>query len=176
MNETNMENVSQREIIIENITDAICSMPEQIGLLEFDSERGIKPRFGSEIKAMFLLMHWPMFSMPGLEKQILSDLQKSDKFKAENKNESEQDDGAKDISNYGMSMYAAILPHGKKHVAEIFFTDEHTGNYLGSHMVFSIILPDNTYSEDYDPWLMEELANKVLGVHREKSLGHNIQF
>lgn len=80
------------------------------------------------------------------------------------------------LETKGLTLYAAILPHGKTHVAEVFFIDEETGKYVGSHKVFNIAFPGNEYLEDYDPWLMDELAQKVLGVKREKTIGHNIEF
>lgn len=141
---------SDRVISIEDITDAVCQSPsDQKGFLEGDGDRGVRPMYAKEISTIYLLMHWPM-------------------FKLAQQQEAEE--------NQGMSLYAAVLPHGRAHVAEIFFVNEATGAYVGSHMVFKVNFPGGEYLQDYDEWLMEELASKVLGVHREKTLGHELNF
>ena len=155
-------NITDRQIVIKNITDAICQMPDHKGFLTIDENRSVKPAYTGEIKSLFLLMHWPLFSFPGNNGKL--------NFVDTSKDNSE------DITSHGLSIYAAVMEHGKSHIAEVFFANEENGEFMGSHMVFSLELPNNEYTEDYDPWLMEELANKVLGVHREKTLGNNLQF
>lgn len=137
------EGFSGQIIKIENITEAVLQMPGAKGFLDVTPTGEVRPSYAREIKAAFLLMHWPFF------------------------NRAEES---------GLGLYGALMEHGKTHVVEIFFADEESGRYLGSHMTFSVEFPDNLYVEDYDPWLMEELSQKVLGVHREKSIGHHFPF
>ena len=64
--------------------------------------------------------------------------------------------------------YAALLPHGKTHVVEVFFLRQNaeetlTGEYLGTTKVFSIVLPDNRYTPDLDDRISEEIWQKISG-------------
>ncbi|MGZ3694651.1 MAG: hypothetical protein ACXWQO_10750 [Bdellovibrionota bacterium] len=64
--------------------------------------------------------------------------------------------------------YAALLPHGNIHVAEVFFLrqkmeDTLTGQYLGTTKVFSVALPENKYDEALDELISEEIWKKVGG-------------
>ena len=79
-----------------------------------------------------------------------------------------------EISKSGFSVYAAIVQHGKKHVAEVFIANEKDQKYLGSLKAYSVEFPENTYSEGYDDWLMDELAKRLTGVTKETAVGHNI--
>ncbi len=129
-----------RSIFIEDITDAVKQMPVPRGFLKEDPLQGIGPVYQDKIETIFLLMNWSFISQ-----------------------EENEEEGP--IS--GPSLYAAIMKHGKTHVAETFFANEETGKYMGSHRVFSVKFPENIYNEDYDPWLMEELTTRVLGVRNQ---------
>ncbi|MBT4790251.1 MAG: hypothetical protein HON90_01660 [Halobacteriovoraceae bacterium] len=150
-NYTETHAVIEKSIKIKDISQAVLDMPSPRGFIMGDAEQGIKPRYAKSIAALYLLMHWPLIS-----------------------EEDAKIDDTTGTSATGVSMYAAILEHGKTYVADIFFADEKTQSYRGSHKSFSIDFPENTYVEDYDDWLMDDLASRVLGVKQERSLGHNI--
>ncbi|MCB0403644.1 MAG: hypothetical protein KDD51_02590 [Bdellovibrionales bacterium] len=57
---------------------------------------------------------------------------------------------------------AALLPHGKIHVAESFFVLADTNTYLGTGRVFRIDLPDGKYDETQDDILIDELREALL--------------
>lgn len=140
-------------ITIKDISRAVLEMPAPRGFIWGDSEHGIRPRYAKSVKALYLIMHWPYIS--------------------DDDSEIDEESG---ISGSGMSMYGALMEHGKTHVVEIFMADEKTQKYHGSHKTFSVDFPENKYVEEYDDWLMDELAKKVLGVKREKAVGHNISL
>lgn len=145
------EDILEKTIEVKDISNAVLEMPMPRGFVMSDDERGIKPRYAKEIKSLYLIMHWPIIS--------------------EDESVVDEESG---ISESGMSMYAAVLPHGKTHVAEIFFVDEKSNSYRGTHKSFSIDFPENQYLEEYDDWLMDELAGKVLGVKNERALVHDV--
>lgn len=149
-NHTEASDVVERNIQVKDISQAVLDMPSPRGFVMACEETGVKPRYAKSIKALYLIMHWPMI----------------------NEDDCELDENT-GVSGTGLSMYAALLEHGKTHVAEIFFADEKTQSYRGTHKSFSVDFPENTYVEDYDDWLMDELAGKVLGVKRERTLGHD---
>jgi len=142
-------NIADRDIAIEDITLAVKEMPEGETFIKYEMGKGLKPTFAKKIEAIYLIMHWP----------YVQGHEEGNEF---------------EVSKSGISLYAAVMEHGKKHVAEIFFANEETGEMLGTHKVFSINFPKRTYNDHYDDWLMEELAIKTLGVKREKTLGHNL--
>ncbi len=144
--------IINENIVITDISEAVKDMPENKGFILPDSEKGIRPQFAKEISAIYLLMHWPFINIDGPVGV----------------------DEARGLTTSGVSMYAALLPHGKKYVAEVFMANEENQNYMGSVKAFSVEFPQNEYVEDYDEWLMDELAKKVLGVNHEKVLGHNL--
>jgi diadenosine tetraphosphatase ApaH/serine/threonine PP2A family protein phosphatase len=144
--------IIEQQITITDISDSVKEMPDPKGFILPDSEKGVSPQFAPEISAIYLLMHWPFLNEEGPVRV----------------------DEEKGLTTSGTSLYAALLPHGKKYVAEVFMANEHDQSYMGSIKAFSIEFPNNQYVEDYDEWLMDELAKKVLGVSREKVLGHNI--
>ncbi len=141
------EMILKKTIKVKDISDAVLDMPEPRGFILSDIENGVRPRYAKSIESLYLLMHWPFISESG----------------------SKVDDSTK-TSQSGISVYAAIMQHGKTHVAEVFFADEKACNYIGSHKSFSVDFPDNIYHQGYDEWLMNELAEKVLGVRREQVL------
>lgn len=61
-----------------------------------------------------------------------------------------------------LKAYAAIIRHGKIHVAETFFVSktEHE-RYLGSHGVFSLRYPGEEYEARYDDEIAEVLARDL---------------
>jgi len=146
-----MENILQDQISLKDISSAVREMPAPRGFVIPDPlNGGVRPRYAKEVKALYLLMHWQMI------------------------NEDEADlDESRGVSPSGLSMYAALMQHGKTHVAEVFFFNEKTQSYSGSHKCFSIEFPNNLYLAEYDDWLMNALANTVLGVEREQCLGHD---
>ncbi|WP_127716402.1 hypothetical protein [Halobacteriovorax sp. HLS] len=144
--------VLDEQITITDISQAVKDMPENKGFILADEDKGVKPQFAKEISAIYLLMHWPFINIDGPVNI----------------------DEEQGLTTSGVSLYAALLPHGKKFVAEIFMASEETQKYMGSVKAYSVEFPQNHYQEDYDEWLMEELAKKVLGVNREKVLGHNL--
>ena len=146
------EQVINDSIRVIDISDTVSAMPDPKGFIVPDKDAGIRPQFANEIKALYVLMHWPFL----------------------NETDPVVIDEEKGISNCGVSVYAAVLAHGKKHVAEVFLANEKDQSYRGSLKAFSIEFPENQYVEEYDEWLMDELAGRVLGVKREKVLGHSI--
>jgi hypothetical protein len=141
--------IADRDITIEDITLAVKEMPDGKTFLRYEKDSGLKPNFAKKIDAIYLIMHWPYVKG--------------------------HDEGNEyEVSKAGITLYAAVMEHGKKHVAELFFANEESGEMLGTHKVFSINFPNRTYNDHYDEWLMEELAGKTLGVKREKTLGHNL--
>lgn len=133
--------LTEKAIKVTDISQSVVDMPSPRGFVMADVEHGIRPKYAKSFKTMYLLMHWPMI----------------------NEDDSKVDETV-GVSSTGLSMYAAVLEHGKTHVAEIFFADEKTKAYRGTHKAFSLEFPDNVYDEGYDDWLMDELANRVLGV------------
>lgn len=64
--------------------------------------------------------------------------------------------------------YALLLPHGKTHVAEVFFlrqksTETLLGEYLGTTKIFTILLPENQYLQKMDEIISELIWSKVCG-------------
>ena len=149
---SDLREIMDQTIVITDISDAVKDMPDKKGFIVADEDKGVRPQFANEITAIYLLMHWPFINTNGPVKV-------------------EEDNG---LTTSGVSLYAALLPHGKKFVAEIFMASEETQKYMGSTKAYSIEFPNNRYEQGYDDWLMDELANKVLGVSREKVLGHNL--
>jgi len=159
-----MDNISEtilsENIEISDITQETKCMPEGGTFISLDNNGQVIPNFAREISSVYLLMHW--------------ELLRKDKNSSNKSEHLDPDYQAAGMSANGLSLYAVLMKHGKTYVAEIFFQDEYSGQYLGSSHVFSIKFPQNLYSDQYDEWLMEELASKTLGVHREKILAHNL--
>lgn len=133
--------IMNRELFLEDITEATKCSPDGKTFLEISPEGEIKPIYAKEIAAIYLLMNWPMIG---------------------NYSESET----------GISLYACLIQHGKKYIAEVFLAQEDSGKHLGTTKVYSLTFPLNQYSKDYDDWLMDELATRVLGKREEKVMAH----
>ena len=147
------EELIDQEIKIEDISGALMDMPEPRGFIVPDSEHGIRPQFAKKISALFNLMHWPFIN---LGQDALGHKEQTP------------------VS--GFSLYAAIVEHGKKYVAEVFLVNEQDQSYQGSIKAYSLEFPENSYSDAYDDWLMDELAKRVTGVTKETCLGHNLSI
>jgi len=147
-----VEEVIEQQIRITDISGALMDMPEPRGFIIPDESTGIKPQFAKKITALFTLMHWPFI----------------------NEGKSSLLDDEAEISNSGLSVYAALVEHGKKYVAEVFLANEKDQRYLGSLKAYSVEFPENVYSEGYDDWLMDELAKRVTGVTKETCVGHHM--
>ena len=147
-----LEELANEEIKITDISGALKDMPEPRGFIIPDENKGIKPQFAKEITALFVLMHWPF-----INEGVLS--------------EPHEETG---ISSNGFSLYAALVAHGKKFVAEIFIVNEKTQQYQGSLKAYALEFPNNSYNDGYDDWLMDELAKRVTGVTKESCIGHAI--
>jgi len=79
--------------------------------------------------------------------------------------------------NSKLSLYGAILSHGKANLIELFFIDEENERYIGTFKVFKVEFPENSYSKDYDEWLMDELSSQAFGISQEyKKVAENIPF
>lgn len=68
--------------------------------------------------------------------------------------------------------YAALLPHGRTHVVEIFFLqqplDAHfTGEYIGTTQIFSVTFPNNKYNSNLDDSLSELLWHQISDRPRD---------
>ncbi|MCB9062057.1 MAG: hypothetical protein H6622_11095 [Halobacteriovoraceae bacterium] len=142
------ENLVNQTIQITDISDALMSMPEPRGFILPDERTGIRPQFAPEITAIFELLHWPFINM-GKGCPI-------------------------DDSNTAINLYAALVQHGKTHVAEVFVAEERNRKYIGTIKAFSVDIPNNIYDAGYDDWLMEELTKRVTGIARESS-GLNLE-
>ncbi|MBT3980805.1 MAG: hypothetical protein HOE90_05580 [Bacteriovoracaceae bacterium] len=146
--ETITETIVLDNIVLKEITSETKQMPVGSSFLKLDENGNLKPAFAPEITGIFLVMNWPIFSKM-------------------NENDYEGD---------GISLYGALMPHGKTFVVECFFAEESTGKYLGTHKVFSVTFPENTYLKDYDDWLMDELAARTLGIRDQDSLAHKLML
>lgn len=142
-----------QNIKLVDISRAVIEMPAPKGFLLPDEQNGVRPRFAKRFLAMYMIMHWPLI------------------------NEAECfEDGETGITHTGLSLYAAVMEHGKTHVAEVFFADEKNKSYRGTNKVFAIEFPNNLYDETYDDWLMDEIATRSLGVKEERAIAHNLNF
>ena len=142
--------VVESSISIKDITLAMRETEHKSFLIASD-KKGVLPRYSDKIRALYLIMHWPCIAA-----------------------ESFEIDKETGVSSFGMSLYAALMEHGKTHVAEVFFADEASSSYYGTHRVFSVEFPENIYDEEYDDWIMDQIASEVMGVKREKTIAHGI--
>lgn len=129
-------------LVFTDITPQINAMPEGTTLLRF-SDGPLKPSYAKELLSLFLLSEWPLsgnINLPDIPT-------------------------ATGASRW-LRLYAALMPHGKTHVAEIFFLlqkkeEEKQGVYLGSSKVLSILFPDNQYHPSYDDEIIETLCKHM---------------
>lgn len=128
------------DINLTDITSCTKDMAEGNSFLKIDPESGILPRFSKEITSVFLLADWPLFG------EKIGDIEKPAQI---------------------LKCYAALMPHGKMYVAEIFFISENAANddanYVGSTRVFTIKYPNDTYDEKYDDIIMDKIALTLFG-------------
>ena len=146
------EHLVEDQIKVTDISSVLKDMPDGIGFIRPDEHKGILPQFAKKISAIYLLMHWP-FINDFTNKTINPDL---------------------NISRSGFSMYAALVEHGKKYVAEVFIANEEDQCYQGTVKIYSIDFPNNIYDEGYDDWLMSELSKRVTGVTKVTSFSKEL--
>jgi len=145
-----LKQIIDQDIVIKNITDAVNKMQAPKSFLRSTPECPLRPAFAKEIKALYLLMHWSFLGP------------------------SEKLPDPTEISENGISLYGALMEHGRAHIVEIFMANEKDGSMLGTHAVYSIEFPHNHYQQEYDDWLINDLAQRTLGVEREQVVGHQV--
>ena len=131
--ETPLPIAMESKLKITDITESFREKEDGQTLLSFGPE-GIRPLYSKTAVAAFVLSEMPLLA----------------------------------AGQPVLRSYALLLPHGHTHVAEVFHFRQGmgeflTGEFLGSSHIFSVVMPNNHYSPEYDDTIAQALWEQVSG-------------
>ena len=120
---------------VKEITQCLDEMEGSKTFMKLDSKEGLVPTYADHVDALYVLGEWPLF-----------------------------DEANRKSTDKALQCCAALMPHGKTHVAEVFFFNKRDNIYLGTSSVFSVTLPERRYVEALDDVIISKLSERFFGA------------